>query len=346
MIAELANHVWQSTVFAIVAGLMTVVFRKNRAQVRYWLWLCASLKFLVPFTLLMSLGARLEWAPAAKKIAAAPVVAVTMVQMSRPFPDALPLAPPTRRGTRNEVAIGIFGVWVCGLLAIVLMRSRGWLGIRAAVRSSTPLDIPAIAAIEVRSSPGLLEPGVVGLFRPILLLPAGIVERLTSPQLEAVLAHELCHLRRRDNVTSAIHMAVEAVFWFHPLVWWIGARLVEERERACDEAVLSLGNQPHDYAEGILNVCKNYLESPLSCVSGVTGANLKTRIQAILTGGRSRRLELCKKIGARDGGRGCAHRSWHRCGLCPGAISARRRLIYGCAHDEIRSGLHQAEQIG
>src|SRR5207244_2245760 len=149
--------------------------------------------------------------------------------------------------------------------------------IRAAVCSSAPVDIPA--TVEVRSSPGLLEPGVVGLFRPILLLPAGIVERLTPRQLEAVLAHEMCHVRRRDNSTSAIHMIVEAVFWFHPLVWWIGARLVEERERACDESVLSLGSEPHEYAEAILNVCKIYLESPLRCVSGVTGADLKKRIQ-------------------------------------------------------------------
>ena len=118
------------------------------------------------------------------------------------------------------------------------------------------------APSQIRSSPGLLEPGVVGLFRPILLLPAGIAERLQPPQLEAVLAHELCHVRRRDNLTSAIHMIVEAVFWFHPLVWWIGARLVEERERACDEAVLSLAMQPHDYAEGILNVCKSYWNRP------------------------------------------------------------------------------------
>jgi uncharacterized protein (TIGR03435 family) len=91
-------------------------------------------------------------------------------------------------------------------------------------------------------------------------------------------------------------MVVEAVFWFHPLVWWIGARLVEERERACDEAVLSVGNQPHDYAEGILNVCKNYLESPLTCVSGVTGSDLKKRIQAILTGDTPGRLNFAKKL--------------------------------------------------
>ena len=91
-------------------------------------------------------------------------------------------------------------------------------------------------------------------------------------------------------------MIVEAVFWFHPLVWWIGARLVEERERACDEAVLRLGSEPRDYAEGILNVCKSYLESPLSCVSGVTGSNLNKRIRAILAGRVARDLSFSKKL--------------------------------------------------
>lgn len=137
---------------------------------------------------------------------------------------------------------------------------------------------------------------MVGFLRPILLLPEGIAEYLTPRQLEAVLAHELCHVRRRDNLTSAIHMVVEAIFWFHPLVWWIGARLVDERERACDEAVLSLGNEPHVYAEGILNVCKIYVESPLRCVSGVTGSNLKKRIQAILTGRVAGELNFAKRV--------------------------------------------------
>ncbi len=77
-------------------------------------------------------------------------------------------------------------------------------------------------------------------------------------------------------------MAVQATFWFHPLVWWLGARLVDERERACDEEVLRLGNAPQVYAEGILNVCKLYMESPLACMPGVTGSNLKRRIEAIM----------------------------------------------------------------
>ena len=66
------------------------------------------------------------------------------------------------------------------------------------------------------------------------------------------------------------------------MVWWIGARLTEERERACDEAVLTHGLDPKDYAAGIVNVCKSYVESPLECVSGVTGADLKKRIAAIV----------------------------------------------------------------
>jgi len=86
------------------------------------------------------------------------------------------------------------------------------------------------------------------------------------------------------------------MFWFHPLVWWIGARLVEERERACDEAVLSLGSEPGDYAEGVLAVCKSYLESPLYCVSGVTGSNLKKRIQVILSGRMPGALSSVKKV--------------------------------------------------
>jgi len=115
-----------------------------------------------------------------------------------------------------------------------------------------------------------------------LLLPEGITERLTRPQLEAVLAHELCHVRRRDNLTATIHMMVETIFWFHPLVWWIRERLVEERERACDEEVLRAVNEPEIYAQGILNVCRFYLASPLTSVSGVTGSNLKKRIEVIM----------------------------------------------------------------
>ena len=92
---------------------------------------------------------------------------------------------------------------------------------------------------------------------------------------KANVTHELRHVCRRDNLAAVVHMLVEAIFWFYPLVWWLGSRLVDERERACDEEVLLLGSAPQSYAEGILKICEFYLESPVVCAAGVTGSNLK-----------------------------------------------------------------------
>ena len=136
--------------------------------------------------------------------------------------------------------------------------------------------------IRALSCPARLEPGVFGIYEPVLLLPEGIADYLPAAQLEMIVAHEVCHVRRRDNLTAAIHMVVEAIFWFHPLVWWIRGRLVEERERACDEEVLRTISDPGTYAEGILNVCKFYLAAPMICVSGITGSALGKRIASIV----------------------------------------------------------------
>jgi bla regulator protein blaR1 len=166
----------------------------------------------------------------------------------------------------------------CDFLVVAAMAAYR----RRRARSGSPLDLNA--NVPVLSSPAMLEPGVFGIFRPVLLLPEGITDRLAPAHLDAILAHELCHVRRRDNLAAALHMAVEAIFWFHPLVWWVGARLVEERERACDEEVLRLGSQPEVYAESILKTCQFYLESPLVCMSGIAGSDLKKRITRIMTG--------------------------------------------------------------
>jgi len=283
MIGEITNHLWQSTIFVFAVAVVALAFRKNRAEVRYWLWLSASLKFLIPFSLLIGVGIRLWDALPAGKTAthtAVPAVSQTMVGITQPFSESFGYVFATRHAT-SWIPIAILSLWAFGFFCVALMRYRSWFRIRNAVRASTPINISA--TIPVRSSATLLEPGVVGFLRPVLLLPEDILKKLTPPQLKAVLAHEQCHIHRRDNLTSTFHMIVEAIFWFHPIVWWIGAKLVEERERACDEAVLKLGSEPGVYAEGILNVCKSYLESPLRCVSGVTGSDLKQRIRTILT---------------------------------------------------------------
>ena len=281
------NHLWQSTLFAALVAILSIALNANSASTRYWLWFVASLKFLVPFALLATLGSRLDVSPVAPIV---PLITVEQINTSfAPVPASLP-APHGTPWWPAALAV----VWLVGALSLLARWLWRWRIIYSAVRRATPL--PVRAPVPVLSSRTAIEPGVFGLFRPVLLLPEGITTRLTSDEFAAVLAHELSHVRRRDNLTAALHMLVETLFWFHPLVWWIGSKLIAERERACDEAVLSSGSQPHVYAQGILNVCKFYLESPLACVSGVTGSDLKRRVAAIMSNHLSRRLTLTRKL--------------------------------------------------
>ena len=111
------------------------------------------------------------------------------------------------------------------------------------------------ARIELLRCDASIEPGVLGVFQPKLFWPNQLSDRLSDAELESLLAHEVGHVSRRDNLTALMHVAVETLFWFHPAVWWVGARLVSERERACDEEVLQMGTDNRSYAEGILKVC-------------------------------------------------------------------------------------------
>jgi uncharacterized protein (TIGR03435 family) len=254
--------------------------------------MAASVKFLVPLSLFVSAGNQLGWQAA--PVLTQPRVAFVIEEMSRPLSISAPLprlgVPPERDGFP---AIA-FGLWFCGFAVALLCWFRSWRCIRAIRRTATPIssDLP----IQLMSSPTCLEPGLFGVLNPVLLIPEGITTRLTPSQFEAVLAHELCHARRRDNLTGAIHLVVETIFWFHPAVWWIGKRLVEERERACDEQVLSRTGDPETYAEGILTVCKFYLRSPLVSTPGITGSDLRKRIELILANPVVHNLDLRRKL--------------------------------------------------
>ena len=290
-LSPLANHLLQSTLFGGAVWILTLALKTNRAAVRYWLWFAASVKFLVPFAPLFVIGGQLHWrlAPA---VAAAPV-SIVMDQISQPFTISSPDAATVAVASSTLMPRVLFGVWLCGFAIGLFYWLRALRRIRAIRRTATPLDLNL--PIPVMSCAARMEPGVYGIRKPVLLLPEGITERLRPTQLEAVLIHEIWHVRRRDNLTGAIHMVVELIFWFHPLVWWIRTQLVAERERACDEEVIRTATDPQIYAEGILNVCKFYLESPLACISGVGGADLKQRIAEIMARRLVRNLNFVKK---------------------------------------------------
>ena len=309
----LANHLWQSTLVVAAAALLSLVLRRHHALARYWLWLAASLKFLVPFSFLVTLGQKLAWSrPAA---AAQPALYYAVEEIAHPFaltpaPAARDIAPAIASSGWVHLLPALLGLWLLGFLAVILMWTFRWRGISAAMKSAQPLsegrEIGTLRRIEqlggIRKPISLLlsrtslEPGIFGIARPVLIWPEGISHHLEDAHLEAVLAHEVWHVRRRDNLYAALHMLVEAVFWFYPLVWWLGARLVDERERACDEEVLELGSDRQIYAESILKVCEFCLSSPLVCVSGVTGADLKRRMVHIMSDRILHKLDLARKL--------------------------------------------------
>jgi bla regulator protein blaR1 len=311
MIAFIGNHLWQSTLFAALTMLFALLLRKNHARGRYWLWFMASLKFLIPFSLFMAIGSSIDfkW----RQAAPVPPTAISYVEeISRPFgaPNVSPDIPkPIKQDSFNWIPIFLSATWLCGFLSVLLFYLiKGW-QLKALARQAKPLTDgrvhDALESLRLQSgcripikpviSTYFMEPGVFGLFRPTLILPEGMIERLNYSELESIIAHEVVHVRHRDNLIAAIHMFIEALFWFHPMIWWLGAKLVQERENACDEEVLKLGKNPQAYAEGILKVCEFYLESPLPCASGITGADMKKRIQAIMMHRIGSRLSFLKK---------------------------------------------------
>ena len=313
---ELCNHLWQSTLFLGIVALLALLLRKNQARIRYWLWMTASAKFLIPFSLLVSLGSHLPWPSHA--VASKTSAYVAIEEMSQPFQNVTAfdtaIVIPVAKPAASHIPIRILppmlaAVWLTGFIAMLMFWCAQWWRISRLVRSARPsiegreVDLLRKAerlarlprSVPLLPSGNTMEPGVFGIFRPVLLWPEGIARQMDDAHLESVLAHEVCHVQRRDNLTSAIHMLVEALFWFYPVVWWMERQLVKERERACDEAVLQFGNEAAVYAESILNVCKFYTEPSIACISGVTGSELKERVVRIMSGQGVRKLDRRRK---------------------------------------------------
>jgi TonB family protein len=137
--------------------------------------------------------------------------------------------------------------------------------------------------IRLRASPEVQEPGVWGVQRPIIMLPQNLTDQLSNEEIEAVLLHELIHIRRWDNLVSQFQMALCSLFWFYPIVWIIDRRLLAEREQVCDEEVLRLGYSSNHYVSSLRKVFQFCLGQTVSGVSLASGSNLKRRIENIMS---------------------------------------------------------------
>jgi TonB family protein len=293
----IAAHLWQSTLCAAVAALLALILRRASARTRHAIWLIASLKFLVPVALFVSVGQALAaWLPGAAALRAPgafPWLDRSMALWRLDVVGARGLG----SSTASAPLLALAALWIAGAFWLVTRRIAEWRRLLAMVRQASPLASgreadalsraverhPRAAHVTLVQHDSAIEPGVLGIARPTLVWPAGLSDRLSDAELDAIMTHEVCHIERRDNLAALAQVAVETIFWFHPMVWWIGARLVDERERACDEEVLEMGTDNRSYAEGIVKVCGFCLRAPAAFVAGVGGSQLSERLESILT---------------------------------------------------------------
>jgi hypothetical protein len=142
----------------------------------------------------------------------------------------------------------------------------------------------------IRVSPEISTPLTFGVLRPTLLLPQEALDTWSGSRTEAVLVHELAHLRRRDTFTQLFGRLACAVYWFHPLAWRAERAAAAERERACDDTVLRVGARASEYARHLMATAREAGAGVAGAsVSVVRGPDLEGRILSLLERGADRR---------------------------------------------------------
>ena len=176
----------------------------------------------------------------------ASVVALPVAQLANSLPDP---APSTRAAAPIHLSanapfflLAVWAVIAAGLLGR-LAWSYGYVAWLA--RTSKPLDG---ARFPIRVSHETQVPAVIGFWKPAILMPAALLDRLSPGEIDQIVLHEWAHIRRRDPWTNAILELLQALFFFHPAVWCIGRALRLERELACDDSVVAATGEPVSYA--------------------------------------------------------------------------------------------------
>jgi beta-lactamase regulating signal transducer with metallopeptidase domain len=189
----------------------------------------------------------------------------------------------------------IVSVWLAGVALLLVHAFHGWYQIRrlhqaalAWVPSSWQLPANRLAQrLRLRRRVRVVEfaavdvPTVLGWLRPVIILPVAAITLLSVAQVEAVLAHELAHVRRHDYLVNLLQRVAEAVLFYHPAIWWISARVREEREHCCDDLAIEICGDRDDYATALAELESRRTAAPVLGLAATDGP-LLTRIRRIL----------------------------------------------------------------
>jgi beta-lactamase regulating signal transducer with metallopeptidase domain len=268
----LLHFCWQSTAIAIVYALVDRCSVRAAASVRYGIALGAlalmPLVFFATFAEQEQLVSHVH--PDPQQFAVSQLGAMHTVLIER-----LPAAAPVVSNGELWVAEHadpllpcIDGLWLAGVLLLALRAGGSWWKLQSLRRRAEAMVPETLRTsfdklvgqfrlsrrIVLRVSDEVISPMVFGIWRTVVLVPLSAVTSLAPEQLEAVLAHELAHVRRWDYLINLLQTSVECLFFFQPAVWWVSRRAREFREVCCDEVAAKVCSDPVVYAEALLRL--------------------------------------------------------------------------------------------
>jgi beta-lactamase regulating signal transducer with metallopeptidase domain len=288
------THIWQISLLGCLVAFVNLFLARRWPHLAYALWIVVLVKCFVPPIgnwPLNVLGRVTPWPTESMNGAIGHVDTPTQkatgsqnamssgihraqemsarAQDAPPTTDATVSAAAHKRSLRALAYRAAPMAWLCGsvLLCGIAIGRGSEVHRRLRRTSSVPSDEVLSLVERISDRIGLrhgtpilatstdIGPMVVGIRRPTIYLPETLLRQLRPPQLEAMLMHELSHVRRRDTCVALVQLAAQALWWFHPVVWWMNRQLVRERERCCDEEVVAnLQGKRAQYARSLLNV--------------------------------------------------------------------------------------------
>lgn len=187
-----------------------------------------------------------------------------------------------------------FWFWAAGTTGLALWHGTGWMLSRRLKRRGVdaPAEVSAAMqslakrlglnhSISIRKTVDSASPIVIGLFKPVLLIPASVISGLTPTELEAVLAHELAHVKRHDYLVNLLQVMVETLLFYHPAVWWISHHIRIEREYCADDLALKVCGNEETYARSLVAIAEISIATPRYALAA-TGGRLMARVQRLL----------------------------------------------------------------
>lgn len=317
LIQTLGHFLWEGA--AVVAALIVVwpMLRLTSSDLRYRACL-AAMAILAAFPVLTFVALQ----PVSSSPAPAPAAyaqldrePIRLPHLVEPVPA--PALTPGRATRSNQTDVATFDhkrslyqsyLLMAYFAGVALMLARLAFAVGAVHRlrrTAAPANDATLLAAVARASEAVglrvaplvavcaraAAPAVVGVVRPIILLPLSVATELSPQQLEAILAHEMAHLHRGDHLVLVLQRLIESLLFFHPAVWFISRRLSVERENCCDDMVVAAGGGPVIYANSLVRVAELCREREGAMALASTSTTLSRRVRRLLD--RSLPERLC-----------------------------------------------------